>query len=216
MFGLTRTRRRATIGVSLLVTLAMTAVMMLFAGGSPATSATGHGAGAGTSTFTKVAHDPQGYVKSKIVGETAKGKTVTGYFIPMGFSKHNGHLRARGLVNGVIHKGDGTTRTFQAMRTFRVKSMNGTVPGSRTARTNGAGAGSCDILHLVLGPLDLDLLGLQVHLDKVVLNIVAQSGAGQLLGNLLCAVAHLLDNSGTLGQLLTKLTAILNQLLMGV
>jgi hypothetical protein len=205
--------RRITIGLSLLVTLAMTAVMMLFAGGSPATSATGHGAGAGTSTLTKVAHDAQGYMKSKIVGETAKGKRVTGYFIPMGFSKHNGHLRARGLVNGVIHNGDGTSRTFQAMRTFRVKSMNGTVPGP-AART-GAGAGSCDILHLVLGPLDLDLLGLQVHLDKVVLNIVAQSGAGQLLGNLLCAVAHLLDNNGTLGQLLNKLTAILDQLLMG-
>jgi hypothetical protein len=68
----------------------------------------------------------------------------------------------------------------------------------------------------VLGPLDLDLLGLQVHLDKVVLNIVAQSGSGQLLGNLLCAVAHLLDNNGTLGQLLTQLQNILNQLLMGL
>ena len=214
MSQLTRTRR-ATIGISLVVTLAMTAMMMLFAGGSPATSATGHGAGAGTTSFTKVAHDPQGYAKSMISGQTAGGKRVTGYFIPMGFSKHNGHLRVRGLVDGVIHKGDGTTRTFQAMRTLRVKTINGTVPGSNTARS-GAGAGSCDILHLVLGPLDLDLLGLQVHLDKVVLNIVAQSGAGQLLGNLLCAVAGLLDNNGTLGQLLTKLTAILNQLLMGL
>jgi hypothetical protein len=55
-----------------------------------------------------------------------------------------------------------------------------------------------------------------VHLDKVVLNIVAQSGAGQLLGNLLCAVAGLLDGGGTLSQLLTKLGQILNQLLMGL
>jgi hypothetical protein len=55
-----------------------------------------------------------------------------------------------------------------------------------------------------------------VHLDKVVLHIVAVSGAGQLLGNLLCAVANLLNNGGTLSQLLTKLNAILNQLLLGV
>lgn len=215
MSQLTR-NRRTTSGVALVVTLAMAAVMMLVGGGSPATSATGHGTGAGTTSLTRIAHDAQGYAKSKIVGETAKGKRVTGYFIPLGFSKHNGHLRARGLVNGVIHNGDGTSRTFQAVRTFRVRSINGTVPGGTARTAAGAGAGSCDILHLVLGPLDLDLLGLQVHLDKVVLNIVAQSGAGNLLGNLLCAVAGLLDNNGTLSQLLNGLTAILNQLLMGL
>jgi hypothetical protein len=49
------------------------------------------------------------------------------------------------------------------------------------------------ILNLVFGPLDLNLLGLQVHLDRVVLNITAQPGAGNLLGNLLCAVAGLLN-----------------------
>ena len=38
----------------------------------------------------------------------------------------------------------------------------------------------CDILNLVLGPLDLDLLGLEVHLNRVILNIVAVSGAGNL------------------------------------
>lgn len=207
---------RATVGLSLLVTLAMTVMMLLFWGGSPATSAGTQGAGAGTSSFTRVAHDRQGFVKSKIVGHTANGRQVTGYFTPLRFSKHNGHLRARGLVNGVVHNNDGTTRTFTVMRTIRVKSMNGTVPG---AATRGAGAGaatSCTILHLVLGPLDLDLLGLQVHLDKVVLDITAQSGSGHLLGNLLCAVAHLLDNNGTLGQLLTQLQNILNQLLMGL
>ena len=54
--------------------------------------------------------------------------------------------------------------------------------------------GSCQILHPDLGPLDLNLLGLMVHLDEVVLNITAQSGSGNLLGNLLCAIAYLLDN----------------------
>lgn len=52
---------------------------------------------------------------------------------------------------------------------------------------------TCDILKLRLGPLDLDLLGLQVHLDRIVLDITAVAGPGNLLGNLLCAIAHLLD-----------------------
>ena len=207
-------RGRTTIGLSLLVTLAMTATMLLYAGGSSATSAPSQGAGAGKSSFTRIAHSPQGFARSKIVGHTGQGKRVTGSFTPLGFSKHNGHLRARGLVNGVIHRGDGTTRTFSAVRTVRVRTMNGTVPGA--AKSAAALQATCDILHLVLGPLDLNLLGLKVHLDRVVLDIVAQSGAGQLLGNLLCAVAGLLDGGGTLSQLLNRLGQILNQLLMGL
>ena len=86
------------------------------------------------------------------------------------------------------------------------------------AREAAKAMATCDILHLVLGPLDLDLLGLQVHLDRVVLNIVAVSGAGNLLGNLLCAVAGLLDGglSGQLGQLTNLLNQILQRLLMGL
>jgi hypothetical protein len=49
----------------------------------------------------------------------------------------------------------------------------------------------CSILHLVLGPIDLDLLGLVVHLNRVVLDITAQPGPGNLLGNLLRAIAGL-------------------------
>ena len=48
-------------------------------------------------------------------------------------------------------------------------------------------------MNLSLGPLDLNLLGLVVHLDEVDLTIDAESGSGNLLGNLLCAVAGLLE-----------------------
>ena len=70
-------------------------------------------------------------------------------------------------------------------------------------------SGSCTILHLELGPLDLNLLGVMVHLDKVVLDVSAQSGPGNLLGNLLCGVSHLLDSNGAA----TALANLLNNLL---
>jgi hypothetical protein len=73
-------------------------------------------------------------------------------------------------------------------------------------------SGSCEILDLVLGPLNLELLGLQVHLDQVHLNITAQSGPGNLLGNLLCAIAHLLDGP-TVEGLLNQIVNLLNQIL---
>jgi hypothetical protein len=81
---------------------------------------------------------------------------------------------------------------------------------------NGASAaGGCQILDLTLGPLDLNVLGLVVHLDTVHLNITAQPGPGNLLGNLLCSVANLLNNSGSGGGL-QGLVNLLNQLLGGL
>lgn len=70
----------------------------------------------------------------------------------------------------------------------------------------------CSILHLELGPVDLTLLGLEVMLDDcnggpVVVDITAETGKGNLLGNLLCG---LLDGGGidfgaTLGSILNDL-----------
>ena len=48
--------------------------------------------------------------------------------------------------------------------------------------------GICTVLDLVLGPLDLNLLGLMVHLDRVQLRITADPTGG-LLGSLLCGLA---------------------------
>ena len=75
------------------------------------------------------------------------------------------------------------------------------------------------ILHLELGPLDLDLLGLRVQLNQVVLAVDAIPEPGNLLGNLLSAVAHLLDGvdlGALLEGLLDNLIAALTGLLEGV
>jgi hypothetical protein len=73
---------------------------------------------------------------------------------------------------------------------------------------------TCPILNLVLGPLNLDLLGLTVFLDQVTLVIGAEPGQGQLLGNLLCSVVGLLDGGGLLSEITGFLNSIIN--LIGV
>ena len=118
----------------------------------------------------------------------------------------------------MVTHADGSKETFTALRTLKVKKINGQSLSGLTARS-APGMAACDILHLVLGPLDLDLLGLQVHLDKVVLDIVAATGAGNLLGNLLCAITGLLDGgplAGLLGQLNDLLGQILDALNLGI
>ena len=121
---------------------------------------------------------------------------------------------------------DAGTLMMRSSVTTTLQGARGSVPHTKTmdlkvqdvttsAPTSGVSAASCDVLNLVLGPLDLNLLGLEVHLNQVVLDIVATSGAGNLLGNLLCAVAGLLDGGALLGQiagLLNQILAILNGL----
>jgi hypothetical protein len=54
--------------------------------------------------------------------------------------------------------------------------------------------GVCPILFLELGPLFLDVLGLIVEIpDPVIVEVRAERGPGQLLGNLLCALLGILD-----------------------
>ena len=68
----------------------------------------------------------------------------------------------------------------------------------------------------MLGPLHLNLLGLVVDLNQVHLQITGQQGPGNLLGNLLCGVAGLLDNGpagGLTNGLLQGITNLLNQIL---
>ena len=138
-------------------------------------------------------------------------------------------LLASGVVNGSWTR-DGVTHDVTNLPFADVPAtlVEGTTNGLALSRasTGGAasGAGSapsaqavteCPILGLTLGPLHLDLLGLVVDLNQVVLAITAVAGSGNLLGNLLCAVTHLLDLPGavtTIINLLNQITQILSQL----
>jgi hypothetical protein len=147
-----------------------------------------------------------GTLKSRVIGSFGKNGTVTGEFKPRRFTQEGGQLMAVGRLTATLTRGSGkVVGTDSKVVTIPVKSAEGT----SLARVASRAPGDCEILHLVLGPLDLNLLGLKVHLDKVVLNIDAEPGAGNLLGNLLCAVAGLLDGTGVLTQIRQILNSIL-------
>lgn len=55
--------------------------------------------------------------------------------------------------------------------------------------------GSTDILNLRLDSIDLNLLGLNVLTSDICLDVTADQGNGNLLGNLLGSIAHLLDRN---------------------
>jgi hypothetical protein len=119
--------------------------------------------------------------------------TFTGTYELDRFTVVDGQLAAVGTVTGTL--------------TDSLGAVVGTV--TQQVTTAVTAAATCQILDLELGPLDLDLLGLVVHLDRINLEITAVPGAGNLLGNLLCGIAGLLD-SGAPTNLIARL---LNQLL---
>jgi hypothetical protein len=132
------------------------------------------------------------------------------------FATRSGKMVAIGTLTGTVRK---------AGKTKRIKARTVSVPASLTGAGPASGAkasqvppipGACQVLNLVLGPINLNLLGLSVRTNQINLRIDAVPGAGNLLGNLLCAVTNLLNPTGALGQLtgaLNQLTAALNALL---
>jgi hypothetical protein len=186
--------------LSLVIAVLAVALSAVVAVAAPTAGAKTHG-GAATGTWSGVA---------------TTGESVAGTYTVNGFKVVNGVLTAFGTatattVNGVA-AATPETQTFSAP----VTSINGTSLGAGASPLAAAAAtGSCQILTLTLGPLHLDLLGLVIDLNQVNLNITAQQGSGNLLGNLLCAVAGLLDNTGTggLSGILQGITNLLNQIL---
>jgi hypothetical protein len=147
----------------------------------------------------------QGTITSVVNGTFGDGGTLSGTFTPSRFAKQGNKIVATGVLHSVLTNADGSSAgTADTPVTVPVQ-----LPSGSSAKANAA-AISCNVLHLVLGPLDLNLLGLTVHLNTVVLDISAVPGAGNLLGNLLCALTGLLDGA-TLP--LGGITALLNSIL---
>ena len=120
---------------------------------------------------------------------TNKGKDFKGTYTIQRFETRGGKLYAVGKLTGTL-------------KNRKVSRSNVAIPAALAGNDDASAAqAACDILHLTLGPLDLNLLGLRVQLNEVHLDITAVPGAGNLLGNLLCALTGILDQNGLLAQL---------------
>jgi hypothetical protein len=137
-----------------------------------------------------------------VTGELADGGTFTGVLDITNMALNEaGQLVASGTLTGTATSAGGIVSEITQSFTDVVLGLLGGRPGR------------CTILTLDLGPLHLDLLGLVVDLAPVELDVTAERGPGKLLGNLLCAVAGLLDNpGGALSGLLRQINRILGSL----
>jgi len=145
--------------------------------------------------------------------ELQGSKRFQGTYTIKRFAARGGELVAIGNVRGTMRK---------AGKTKRVSRKNVAMPAQLLGAGRTASAsqvppipGACEILNLVLGPINLDLLGLVVRTNRINVRIDAVPGPGNLLGNLLCGITGILNPTGALGQLsgsINNLAAALNAL----
>jgi hypothetical protein len=200
-----------------IVLAAALATLALGAIGVPAASAS---SGSGSQSVVNI----PALTKVKAHGAAKNGKTFTGTygiqrFVVATVRRHRG-VYSIGTLRGTL--GHRHITRYGVMMPASLKGLGSGIGAARAAQ-----ATTCTILHLVLGPINLSLLGLNVNLgggditpgqpaqSPITLNLTGTQGGG-LLGDLLCGVDNALGGStGLLGQLsnqLSGLAATLNSL----
>ena len=144
---------------------------------------------------------PQARQSATPAGTTTQVGAVNVQLQVKRFVKRNGRLYAVGTAVGRFNPTGAnpqfnTTGIDRRAFVVRVKKLRQLTSAQRI----------CPILDLRLGPLDLNLLGLMVHLDQVHLTITANSNGG-LLGSLLCS----LSGRSPLGLQAARLTRAANR-----
>lgn len=181
--------------------VATVASLALIAVGAPVASAAG-----GTGGSAQVT-DAGPLFSMPIEGIAKNGKQFKGNYGIYKFVVKSGKVWSVGTLTGKI-KGR------------HVKRGNVMMPATLTGPDGATAAADCTVLRLVLGPINLNLLGLKVTLgggtqmnQPIVLDITAQQGGG-VLGDLLCGITNLLNPTvlGQLGTQLQQLASTLNSI----
>jgi len=142
---------------------------------------------------------------------TTVGGTFTGSFSIMRFEARNNTIFAVGMVSGAISGPAPIARTgISGPLTLQVTATSGGPHAARGAIV--LAQATCDVLHLQLGGDMLNLLGLQVALSPVTLDLTGGTGP---LGNLVCQIVGLLNNVAGVVGLLNQLLGVVGGLVGG-
>jgi hypothetical protein len=131
-------------------------------------------------------------------GTVAGGGTFQGTYDIFRFLARQGQIFAEGSLQGTLTQPGGATRQVQPTAVQLPVTL---------------GQSSCRILEVRLGAVTIDLLGLQVTLSLVTLTVEGQQAPGNLLGNLLCTIASLLDPASQIAARSPAIADTLNQIL---
>ena len=177
---------------------------------------------------------PSAAVTVPASGTFARGGEFTGTITINRFEQRGDHVVAIGFVNGALSRGGRTLGSAvvgevtwpvairvggQVLASAPAGRSAGPIPASYRAEGRLPASmliaqEGCQVVNVALGALDLDVLGVQLHLDPVALNLAG--AVGTALGDLVCAVSDLIGNVAGLVNLLNSILGLLTGLLGGL
>jgi len=205
---------------SMFVRSACATMLVLVAGGTPSSAQQA---------------PPPAAVRLPVTGSFHGGGSFSGVVTINRFEQtSDNQIAAVGFVSGVLSRGSknlgtaiaGEVRWPVAVRSGgQLLSIRGTPNRNgitRIAWSSHADTGryvlvqatSCTVLDVALGPVNVNLLGVQVALGAVTLNLAGTQGTP--LGDLVCAASDLLGNVAGLVNLLNGILGLLTGLLGGL
>lgn len=165
---------------------------------------------------------PRARVRLPIAG-TAIGHakdTFTGTLSIERFAVRGDKIVAVGMVTGRVLDKAGNALGTAVVGQVEVPVQVGPAPSAAASSRMALAATSCDVLHLDLGAINLNLLGVQFVTTPITLDLTATSDAGGVLGQLICTaletVGNVVDLVGVLNSILSLLTGLLGGLTGGV
>jgi hypothetical protein len=117
------------------------------------------------------------------------GSTFVGTLTTTSFQVVDGEIHALGTLTGTLTNKKGVTQAVNAPVNFLINALNGT----------------CTILTLHTGRIDIDLLG--IHIDLSPIDLVITGGPGSV-GGLLCGILNNLNVNTLVGFLNTVLASL--------
>lgn len=177
---------------------------------------------------------PSSAVTLPASGTFARGGEFAGTITINRFEQRGNQIVAIGLVRGVLSRGGQTLGSVVAGEvTWPVSVRAGAQvlasaparggaqlrPASYAAETRPPAAAlitqeGCQVVNIALGPHNIDVLGVQLALDPVAINLTGV--AGTALGDLVCAVVDLIGNVAGLVNVLNGILGLLTGLLGGL
>jgi hypothetical protein len=141
--------------------------------------------------------------KVPVTGQAKNGKQFEGTFTIKRFVQSDGAAYAVGTLRGELKNRNVVRRGVRMPVTTEAAGQTAAQPLPIPT------PGACEILTLVLGPIDLNLLGLRIATNQI--RVLVEAIPGALLGDLLCGIANLLNPAANTP--LSQLVRVLNALL---
>jgi hypothetical protein len=162
-------------------------------------------------------HDDDDGSKAKlylpIAGTAPGGATFAGTLSVLKFSQRDGKPVAIGMVSGSATSSSGTP--LGTALTGPIELPVQVAPGpalTSAAPISVQQATTCQVLHLDLGAVNLNVLGLTVATQPIAIDVSGTTGGTNVLGTLICTILETVNNVVGLVNLLNQLLGILGGL----